>query len=130
MAIICSGSDRWNERSVKLNSGVAMSTIRGKNLGVQIAAVSSRLAETEKKSVQQLSWRGFAVRKNVSNRRRKFLNAGTRHDDAITAAVSFLSDTQEPPALILPELDVEMLPLNLQFFRLDDVIHFALRARV
>jgi hypothetical protein len=42
--------------------------------------------------------------------------------------VSFLSDTQESTALIFPELDIEMLALNLQFFRLDDVIHFALRA--
>jgi len=77
--------------------------------------------------VQRLSWRGFAVSKNVSNRRRKLLNAGTRHDDTVTAAVSFLSDAQEPAALILPELDIEVLALNLQFFRFDDVVHFALR---
>ena len=78
--------------------------------------------------VQRLSWRGFAVRKNVSNRRRKLLNARTRDDDTVTAAVSFLSDAQEPPAIILPELDVEVLALNLQFFGLDDVVHFAFRA--
>jgi hypothetical protein len=42
--------------------------------------------------------------------------------------VSFLGDTQKSTALILPELDVEVFALNLQFFRLDDVIHFALRA--
>src|SRR5262249_25448972 len=77
--------------------------------------------------VQRLSWRGFAVRKNVSNRRRKLLNAGTRDDDTVTAAVSFLSDAQEPAAIILPELDVEVLALYLQFFRFDDVVHFALR---
>jgi hypothetical protein len=41
--------------------------------------------------------------------------------------MSFLCDTQESTALILSELDIEMLALNLQFFRLDDVIHFALR---
>ena len=63
--------------------------------------------------VQRLSWRGFAVRKNVSSRRRKLLNAGTRDDDTVTAAVSFLSDAQEPAAIILPELDVEVLALNL-----------------
>ena len=74
-----------------------------------------------------LSWRGFAVCKNFSNRRCKVINAGARHDDAITASVSFLSDTQEPAALIFPELDIEVLALNLQFFRLDDVVHFALR---
>jgi hypothetical protein len=41
--------------------------------------------------------------------------------------VSFLSDAQELAALIFPELDVKVLALNLQFFRLDDVVHFALR---
>jgi hypothetical protein len=75
----------------------------------------------------RLSWGGFAVRKNFSNRRRKLINARARHDDAVTAAVSFLGDPQEPAAVVLPELDIEMLALNLQFFRLDDVVHFALR---
>ena len=72
-----------------------------------------------------LSRRGFAVRKNFSNRRRKVIDAGAWHNDAVTAAMSFLGDTQESTALIFPELDVEMLALNLQFSRLDDVIHFA-----
>ena len=85
-------------------------------------------ASTERESaVQRLSWRSFAVRKNVSNRRRKLLNAGTGHYDAVAAAVSFLGDAQESPTVVLSELDVEMLALNLQFFRLDDVIHFALK---
>ena len=78
--------------------------------------------------VQRLSWRGFAVGKNFSNGRRKLINARARHDDAVAAPMSFLGDTQESTALILPELDIEMLALNLQFFRLDDVVHFALRA--
>ncbi|KAG0505657.1 MAG: hypothetical protein Udaeo_09850 [Candidatus Udaeobacter sp.] len=42
--------------------------------------------------------------------------------------MSFFSDTQEFTAVVLPEFDIEMLALNLQFFRLDDVVHFALRA--
>jgi hypothetical protein len=41
--------------------------------------------------------------------------------------MSFLSDTQEFTAVVLPEFDIEMLALNLQFFGLDDVVHFALR---
>jgi hypothetical protein len=86
-------------------------------------------ASTERESaVQWLSWRGFAVTKNLSYRRCKVINTRAGDDDAVTAAVSFLCDTQESTALILPELDVEMLALNLQFFRFDDVIHFALRA--
>jgi hypothetical protein len=42
--------------------------------------------------------------------------------------MSFLGDAQESPAIVLAELHVEMLALNLQFFRLDDVVHFALRS--
>jgi len=80
--------------------------------------------------VQRLSWRSFAVRKNFGNRRRKVINARAGYDNAVAAAVSFLGDPQEPAALIFPELDIEMLALDLQFFRLDDVVHFALRARV
>src|SRR5206468_579466 len=45
--------------------------------------------------------------------------------DAVTATMSFLGDAQEFPAIVLTELHIEMLALNLQFFRLDDVIHFS-----
>ena len=75
-------------------------------------------------AVQRLSWRTVVIRQNFSNRRRKVIDAGTRHDDAVAAPVSFLGDAQESPAVVLAELHVEMLALNLQFFRLDDVIHF------
>ena len=84
-------------------------------------------ATTPKTIAWGLRWRGFAVCQNFSNDRRKLINAGTRHDDAVAAPMSFLSDTQEFAAVVLPELDIEMLALNLQFFRLDDVVHFALR---
>ena len=68
---------------------------------------------TDSLGVQQLSWRCFAVGKNFSDRRRKVFDAGTWHDNAVAAAVSFLGDTQKPAALILPELDVEVLALDL-----------------
>ena len=42
--------------------------------------------------------------------------------------MSFLRDTQESTALVFPELDIEVLALNLQFSRLDDVIHFVSEA--
>jgi hypothetical protein len=70
-----------------------------------------------------LGWSAFVVRENFSNCRRKVIDAGTRHDDAVTTTVSFFGDAQESPALVFPELHVEMLALNLQFSRLDDVIH-------
>ena len=41
--------------------------------------------------------------------------------------MSFLGDAQEFPAIVLAELHIEMFTLNLQFFRLDDVIHFPLK---
>jgi hypothetical protein len=76
---------------------------------------------------QQLRWRSFAVRKNFSYGRCKVINTRAGHDDTVTAAMSFLRDAQKSSTVVLPELDVKMLALNLQFFRLDDVIHFALR---
>jgi hypothetical protein len=75
--------------------------------------------------VQRLSWCAVIICQNFSDRRRKVINTRARHDDAVPAPMSFLSDTQEFAAVVLPELDVEMLALNLQFFRLDDVVHFA-----
>ena len=85
---------------------------------------------TTELGVQRLRRCGFAICQNFSYCRREVINTRAGDDDAVTAAVSFLGDTQESTALILPELDVEMLALNLQFSRLDDVVHFALRARV
>ena len=96
---------------------------------VEPTALSANALRATRSSLgQRLSRRSFAVGKNFGNYRRKFINARAGHDDAVAAAVSFLCDTQEPAALIFAELDIEVLALNLQFFRLDDVVHFALRA--
>src|SRR5437762_2841350 len=67
---------------------------------------------------------------NFRNGRCKVINAGTRNDDAVAAAVSFLGDAQEFPTIILAELHVKMLTLNLQFFRLDNVIHYSWSRRL
>jgi len=40
----------------------------------------------------------------------------------------FFGDAQESSALVFSELHVKMLALYLQFSRLDDVIHFPLKA--
>jgi len=40
----------------------------------------------------------------------------------------FFGDAQESSALVFSELHVKMLALYLQFSRLDDVIHFLLKA--
>jgi len=78
-------------------------------------------------TAQRLSWRGFAVCQNFSNRRRKVVDTGAGHYDAVPASVSFFGDAQESSAVVFAELHVEMLALDLQFSRLDDVIHFSLR---
>ena len=44
--------------------------------------------------------------------------------------MSFFGDAQEFPAIIFAELHIEMLALNLQFFRLNDVIHFSWSRRL
>ena len=103
-------------------------SFRGCIISCAADELASPPAKTPKTIGWGLSWRGFAVGKNFGNDRRKVINAGARHDDAVPAPMSFLSDTQEFAAVVLPELDIEMLALNLQFFRLDDVVHFALRA--
>jgi hypothetical protein len=68
------------------------------------------------------------VLKYFTNGRDKIIHSGARYDDGIAAAMSFLSDSQEFPTLILPEFNVEMLALDLQFSRLDNIIHFPNRA--
>ena len=91
------------------------------------SAAASIAAGRRSYLARELSWSAFVVRQNFSNCRRKVINAGTRHNDAVAAAMSFFGDAQESPALVFPELHVEMLALNLQFSRLDDVIHFPLK---
>jgi hypothetical protein len=92
-----------------------------------VAADGDCLSRKRNKAVSELSRRAFVVGQNFSNCRRKVIDARTRHDDAIATAMGFFGDAQESPALIFSELHVEMLTLNLQFSRLDDVIHFYLR---
>src|SRR5213596_255225 len=87
-------------RNAKVNSGLAVST-HGTNKRKIGCSVGSACRAGD--------CRG--------DRRRKVINAGTGHDDAVAAAVSFLGDAQESPAVVLAELHVEMLALDLQFSR-------------
>src|SRR5437763_8992275 len=77
-----------------------------------------------------LARRASVIRQNFRNGRCKVIYACTGHDDAVAPAVSFLRDAQEFPAIILAELYVKMLPLNLQFFRFDNVIHHSRSRRL
>jgi hypothetical protein len=80
--------------------------------------------------LSELARRASVIRQNFRNGRCKVIHAGTRYDDAVAPAVSFLRDAQELPAIILAELHVKMLTLNLQFFRLDNVIHHSWSRRL
>src|SRR6266480_7245693 len=77
-----------------------------------------------------LARRASVIRQNFRNSRGKVIYAGAGHDDAVAPAVSFLRDAQEFPAIILAELHVKMLPLNLQLFRFDNVIHHSWSRRL
>src|SRR5712672_2243576 len=77
-----------------------------------------------------LAWRASVIRQNFRNGRCKVIYAGTRNDDAVAPAVSFLGDAQEFPTIILAEFHVKMLTLNLQFFGLDNVIHYSWSRRL
>ena len=70
------------------------------------------------------SRRDFDALKDFVDGRGKLVHPRARHDDGVAAAVSFFSDAQELATIVLPELDVEVFALDLQFFRLDDIIHF------
>jgi hypothetical protein len=119
------------DERAKVVSGVALSTIlktrRAALFRGQKPSQPLGCPETRTKRSSRLSWRSFVVRQNFSNCRRKVIDAGTRHDDAVATAMSFFGDAQEFPALVFSELHVEMLAFYLQFSRLDDVIHFPLK---
>jgi hypothetical protein len=72
---------------------------------------------------RRLCGRVFGPREDFANRGGKIIHSGARNDDCVPAAMSLFSDTQKFPAIVLTELDVEMLALDLKFFGLDYVIH-------
>jgi hypothetical protein len=61
---------------------------------------------------------------HVIDCRREILHARARDDDRIAASVGFLGNPKKFPAVVLPEFDVKMLPLDLQLPGLYEVIHF------
>src|SRR6266567_2200389 len=118
------GSRRVNARTNKWKQA----QLQRRTCGARMRAWQpSRLPLRTQEAVQRLSWRAVVIHQNFSDRRRKVVHAGAGHDDAVPASMSFFGDAQESPAVVFAELDVEMLALDLQFSRLDDVIHFSLR---
>ena len=66
---------------------------------------------------------------HVIDRVRKFLDAGARDDDGVTASVRFLGDAKEPAAVVLAEFHVEALSFDLHLPRLDEIIHVPKKPR-
>ena len=62
----------------------------------------------------------------LAGRSHEFFQAGTRNNDRISTTMRLLSDAHKPAAFVLSELDIEMLPFDLEFFRYNYVIHDAL----
>jgi hypothetical protein len=60
---------------------------------------------------------------NVADRGREIIQAGTRHDDCVPAAVSFLGDAQEFSALIFAKFEMKSLSFDLNFPRFENAVH-------
>jgi hypothetical protein len=56
----------------------------------------------------------------------EFFQTGTGDDDRVSTTVRFLGDTHKAPSFIFAEFNIEMLTLDLEFFRDNYVIHDAL----
>jgi hypothetical protein len=76
-----------------------------------------------------LSRRALGLLDYFVDRGSKLIHACARDDDGITATVCFLSDAKEFAAVILAEFYVKMLTLDLQFPRLDEIVHVCKKPR-
>ena len=65
----------------------------------------------------------FRVNDHFADCSREIVNSSAWDDNGVSASVRFLSDSQKLATLIFPEFNVKMLSLDLQLFRLNDVIH-------
>src|SRR3954467_14758859 len=58
------------------------------------------------------------------------IHAGARNNNGVAPPVCLFGDTQKFPAIVLAELDMEMLALDLEFLGVDDVVHLKDRSLV
>ncbi len=65
----------------------------------------------------------LARRQNFGDGGGEIVDAGARDDDGVAAAVRFFGDAEKFSAIVFAQLDVEMLPLDLQLLGLDNVVH-------
>ena len=60
---------------------------------------------------------------HLTRHRHELLEAGAWDDDRIATTMRFLSDTHEAASFVFSKFNVEVLTLNLEFFRDNYVIH-------
>ncbi|MEY2531641.1 MAG: hypothetical protein QOI96_1726 [Verrucomicrobiota bacterium] len=91
--------------------------------GLQIQSIAAGTAASTEDQAPGSGRSFLGPIKNFANRRRKILHASAGHDDRVAPAVGFFGYAQKLPPIVLAELDVEMLALDLQLSRLDNVIY-------
>jgi hypothetical protein len=62
---------------------------------------------------------------DFAGRCHEFFQAGARNDDRVATTMRLLGDAHKAAAFVLSEFNVKMLPLDLEFFRYNYVIHDA-----
>jgi hypothetical protein len=65
----------------------------------------------------------FAGGEHVLDRGAEFVQPRAWHNNRVSPAMRFFSYAKELTPIILAEFHIKMLPLDLDLFRLDDVIH-------
>ena len=65
----------------------------------------------------------------VVDRRSEIVDSRAGDDDGISASMSFLGDPKKFTPVVLAEFNVEMLPFDLQFPGLNEIIHACKKPR-
>jgi len=93
-----------------------------------LSRVSTDGAEISE-ATRSLSRRPLGVFDYFVDSRSELIYARARDDDGIAAAVCFLGDAKKFAAVVLTKFHVKMLTLDLQFPRLDEIIHVCKKPR-
>ena len=91
--------------------------------------VSVRPRTRSRKSLYEAGEKRWLVAETSLDRGGEIVHAGARDDDGVAPAVRFFGNSQKPSAIIFPEFDMEMLPLDLELLGLDNVVHLPELAR-
>jgi len=75
-------------------------------------------------AARSVSYRGPIGVKDLVDGGREIPYTRARDDDRVPSTVRFLRDPEKSPPIVFTKLDVKTLPFDLEFFRLDDAVHF------